>query len=85
MLALKNAPTAQAGLIAYLWPLLIVLLSMLGQPLGCWTLPVIGGGLGLVGAALLVFDPAEAGFALNMPRATASRWSARCCGRATPS
>ena len=29
MLALKNAPTAQAGLIAYLWPLLIVLLSML--------------------------------------------------------
>lgn len=62
MLALKNAPTAQAGLIAYLWPLLIVLLSMLGQPLGRWTLPVIGGGLGLVGAALLVFDPAEGGF-----------------------
>ncbi|MEC7139858.1 MAG: EamA family transporter, partial [Pseudomonadota bacterium] len=62
MLALKNAPTAQAGLIAYLWPLLIVLLSMLGQPLGRWTLPVIGGGLGLVGAGLLVFDPAEGGF-----------------------
>ena len=29
MLALKNAPTAQAGLIAYLWPLLIVLLFLL--------------------------------------------------------
>ncbi len=62
MLALKNAPTAQAGLIAYLWPLLIVLFSMAGQPAGRWVLPILGGGLGLVGAALLVVDPSEGGF-----------------------
>lgn len=62
MLALKNAPTAQAGLIAYLWPLLIVLFSMVGFPLSRWMLPLLGGVLGLVGAGLLVFDPGEGGF-----------------------
>ena len=62
MLALKNAPTAQAGLIAYLWPLLIVLFSIVGFPLSRWMLPLLGGVLGLVGAGLLVFDPGEGGF-----------------------
>ena len=62
MLALKNAPTAQAGLIAYLWPLLIVLFSMVGQPAGRWLLPLAGGALGLIGAGLLVMDPREGGF-----------------------
>ncbi|MGF1551736.1 MAG: DMT family transporter [Paracoccaceae bacterium] len=52
--ALDNAPPAEAGLIAYLWPLLIVLFSGLlpGQRLG--GLHVAGGLLGLAGAALLI-------------------------------
>lgn len=65
--ALRNAPAAQASLIAYLWPLLIVL--------GSATLPgerlrwfhAVGALLGLVGAALIVtgggalaFSPAHA-------------------------
>ena len=62
MLALKNAPTAQAGLIAYLWPLLIVLFSMVGQAWRRWVLPIAGGVLGLIGAGLLVADPSEGGF-----------------------
>lgn len=52
--ALRTAPPAQAGLIAYLWPLLIVLLSA--------TLPgerltlrhVVGAGLGLAGVVILI-------------------------------
>ena len=62
MLALKNAPTAQAGLIAYLWPLLIVLFSMVGQAWRRWVLPIAGGLLGLLGAGFLVVDPSEGGF-----------------------
>lgn len=62
MLALKNAPTAQAGLIAYLWPLLIVLFSMVGQAWRRWVLPIAGGVLGLLGAGFLVVDPSEGGF-----------------------
>jgi drug/metabolite transporter (DMT)-like permease len=52
--ALKNAPPVDAGLIAYLWPLLIVLLSALlpGERLRWFH--VLGGLLGLTGAALLV-------------------------------
>ena len=52
--ALKNAPPVDAGLIAYLWPLLIVLLSALlpGERLRWFH--VAGGLLGLFGAALLV-------------------------------
>lgn len=52
--ALRNAPPVEAGLIAYLWPLLIVLLSTLlpGERLRWYHLA--GGALGLAGAALLV-------------------------------
>ncbi len=52
--ALDNAPPVEASLIAYLWPLLIVLLSALlpGERLH-WT-HLLGGALGLVGAGLLV-------------------------------
>jgi drug/metabolite transporter (DMT)-like permease len=52
--ALRNAPAVEAGLIAYLWPLLIVLFSALlpGERLGLHH--VIGGLLGLAGAALIV-------------------------------
>ncbi len=62
--ALRLAPAAEAGLIAYLWPLLIVLLSGLlpGEKLRGGHL--VGGLLGFAGAALIIagggagFDPA---------------------------
>ena len=52
--ALAHAPAVQASLIAYLWPLLIVLLSALlpGERLRWWH--VAGGIAGFAGAALLV-------------------------------
>jgi len=52
--ALRNAPPVEAGLIAYLWPLLIVLFSALlpGERLRLHHL--LGGALGLAGAALIV-------------------------------
>jgi len=52
--ALKNAPPIEAGLIAYLWPLLIILFSSLlpGERLRWYHL--VGGILGLSGAALIV-------------------------------
>ncbi len=52
--ALDNAPPVEASLIAYLWPLLIVLLSALlpGERLH-WT-HLVGAALGLIGAGLLV-------------------------------
>lgn len=52
--ALRLAPPAQAGLIAYLWPLLIVLMSGLlpGERLRAGHLA--GGALGFAGAALII-------------------------------
>ena len=52
--ALKNAPPIEAGLIAYLWPLLIVLFSALlpGEKLRWYHL--VGSALGLSGAALVI-------------------------------
>ncbi len=52
--ALRAAPPAEAGLIAYLWPLLIVLFSGLlpGEQLKSGH--VLGGCLGFAGAALLI-------------------------------
>ncbi len=52
--ALRLAPPAQAGLIAYLWPLLIVLMSGLlpGERLRPGHL--LGGALGFAGAALII-------------------------------
>lgn len=53
-MALKNAPPIEAGLIAYLWPLLIVVFSALlpGETL-TWR-HVVGALAGLAGTALLV-------------------------------
>jgi len=53
--ALQLAPPAEANLVNYLWPLLIVLLSapLAGERLG-WT-HLAGAGLGFVGVALLAF------------------------------
>ncbi|WP_308918224.1 DMT family transporter [Jannaschia sp. LMIT008] len=63
VLALRTAPAVEASLIAYLWPLLIVLLSALVDRLRWFH--VAGATLGLAGAALIVaggrglsFDPA---------------------------
>lgn len=60
--ALKNAPPVDASLIAYLWPLLIVLLSALlpGENLRWFHL--CGGLMGLTGAALLVTGGGEVAF-----------------------
>lgn len=53
-LALRNAPAVDAGLIAYLWPLLIVVFSALlpGERLRWWH--TVGAVLGLGGTFLLV-------------------------------
>lgn len=60
--ALTNAPVVEAGLIVYLWPLLIVLLAALlpGERLRWFH--VAGGALGLTGAALLVTRGGSLGF-----------------------
>ncbi|MBO9475597.1 EamA family transporter [Shimia sp. R10_1] len=78
--ALRLAPAAEAGLIAYLWPLLIVLLSGLlpGERLQGGHL--LGALLGFAGAALIIgggdvgFNPAHLpGYALAL--ACAFTWS----------
>lgn len=79
--ALRLAPAAEAGLIAYLWPLLIVLFSSLlpGETLRRGH--VIGAALGFGGAALIIlgggtggFDPAHLpGYGLAL--ACALTWS----------
>lgn len=80
--ALRAAPAAEAGLIAYLWPLLIVLFSGLlpGEKLRRGHL--IGGIMGFGGAAVIIagrgqfgFDPAYiTGYALAL--GCALTWSA---------
>jgi drug/metabolite transporter (DMT)-like permease len=52
--ALRNAPPVEAGLIAYLWPLLIVLFSALLPGERLRVHHVLGALLGLLGAALIV-------------------------------
>lgn len=79
--ALRNAPPVEAGLIAYLWPLLIVLGSALlpGEKLRWFH--VVGAILGLLGAILIVtkgqgfsFDP-RYGFGYAMAAICALTWS----------
>jgi len=61
-IAIKNAPAVEASLIAFLWPLLVVLFSGLlpGQRLAWFQ--VVGGLLGFVGAVLLVTANDTGGF-----------------------
>ena len=61
--ALRAAPAAEASLIAYLWPLLIVLLSTFVTGERTRASHVIGAVTGFLGAALLVGGPT--GFAPN--------------------
>ncbi|MVA96125.1 EamA family transporter [Nitratireductor sp. CAU 1489] len=79
--ALRNAPAVEASLIAYLWPLLIVLGSALmpGERLG-WH-HVVGALMGLAGTVLIVakggglgFD-ARYGFGYAMAALCALTWS----------
>ncbi len=60
--ALRNAPAVEASLIAYLWPLLIVLGSALmpGERLG-WH-HVVGALMGLVGTVLIVTNGGDLAF-----------------------
>ena len=62
-MALRLAPPAEAGLINYLWPLLIVLFSALlpGERLKPHHLA--GAALGLIGTVVLISGRAELGFA----------------------
>jgi len=53
-LALKNAPAAEASLIAYLWPLLIILFSTLLPDERLHWYHILGGLLSLGGAGLLI-------------------------------
>ena len=79
--ALKNAPPVEAGLIAYLWPLLIVLFSALlpGEKLRWYH--IAGAALGLSGAAIIVIGgsavefKAEYGFGYAMALLCALIWS----------
>ena len=60
-MALRNAPPVEAGLIAYLWPLLIVVASALlpGERLRWWH--VLGALLGLAGTAALILGDKDGG------------------------
>ena len=60
--ALRNAPPIEAGLIAYLWPLLIILFSTLLPDIRLRWFHVVGGVLGLGGAALLISGGRELDF-----------------------
>ena len=82
-LALQNAPPVEAGLIAYMWPLLIVLFSVLlpGERLRWWH--VLGAMAGLGGTVLLVTDgnglggfKAQFAFGYMMAAICALTWSA---------
>lgn len=63
--ALRHAPAAEASLIAYLWPLLIVLGSAMlpGEQLRWFHL--VGASLGLSGAALIIAGNGEIGFSAD--------------------
>ncbi len=60
--ALSRAPAAEANLINYLWPLLIVLLAapVAGERLRWWHLA--GAGLGLAGIVVLALSRSDLGF-----------------------
>jgi drug/metabolite transporter (DMT)-like permease len=75
-LALRQAPVVEASLIAYLWPLLIVLFSALlpGERLRWWHLA--GTATGLAGAALLIL--ADQDFAAGI-RLSPGHFAALAC------
>jgi drug/metabolite transporter (DMT)-like permease len=64
--ALKTAPAAEASLIAYLWPLLIVLLSSFSSGASLRKRQLLGALLGLAGTAFIM-QPRAQGESLSMP------------------
>ena len=75
-LALKNAPAAEAGLIAYLWPLLIVLFSTFLPGERFYWFHLAGGFISLLGAGLLITKGAA--FELK-PEYSIGYLAAICC------
>ncbi len=75
-LALKNAPAAEASLIAYLWPLLIVLFSTLLPEERFYWFHLVGALISLAGAGLLITKGAA--FELQ-PEYTVGYLAAICC------
>ncbi|MAZ03525.1 MAG: EamA family transporter [Sneathiella sp.] len=75
-LALKNAPAAEASLIAYLWPLLIVLFSTLLPGERFYWFHLVGALISLAGAGLLITKGAA--FELQ-PEYTVGYIAAICC------
>ena len=76
--ALRAAPPAQASLVAYLWPLLIVLMSALLPGETLRLKHVAGAMLGFCGAALLLWDKigdGRLGFGLLLALGCAFTWS----------
>jgi len=63
--ALSRAPPAEASLIAYLWPMLIVLLSALSPGERLRVRHVVGAALGFAGAATLFAGKAAGGFSFH--------------------
>lgn len=79
--ALRQAPAAEAGLIAYLWPLLIVLASGLLPGERLRPLHFVGGLCGFAGAAVLLWDrlvgfEGSAAFGYGLAFAAAFTWTA---------
>ena len=81
-MGLRNAPPAEASLVAYLWPLLIVLFAALLPGARLRTAHVIGALMGLAGAGMIVsggqamnIDPAFA-FGYICAAASAIIWGA---------
>ncbi len=64
--ALQNAPPVEASLIAYLWPLLIVLFSALLPGENLRLHHIIGALLGLVGAILIITKGGTVGFSAGI-------------------
>ncbi|MEQ1647274.1 MAG: EamA family transporter [Hyphomicrobiaceae bacterium] len=57
-MALRQAPPMEASLVCYLWPLLIVVFSGLGDGSSLSVRNVLGAALGFFGTALVMFDAA---------------------------
>lgn len=76
--ALTLAPAPQASLVAYLWPLLIVLFAALGKRQARTRMaPILGGVLGLTGTGLLLL--ARDGHSIPAPHRTLGLLAALGC------
>jgi drug/metabolite transporter (DMT)-like permease len=77
-LALKNAPPVEAGLIAYMWPLLIVVCSALlpGEKLRWYH--VAGGSVGFAGTIILVLGGKSGGWGFDAQYAFGYAMAALC-------